>query len=146
MEEEFVKAVPRSVALRKLALYAALGVIVILFGEYILFPWMREYLAVKDELLLLARFKHVMLGVALGLLPPVVFMFRFSSRIIASKQFPYPGAVVFRDTRIQRGRLALLRGWFFRFAALFILACAVYMACLPYILFDADRVATEQRH
>ena len=133
---DIIKAMPRRSTIWLFALYAAAGLAVFLFGEWVLVPGIRDYLSVQEKALALFRFKVVMVGIGVSLLPVVAGMFWLASRIIVSRQFPHPGAKVFRDTRIQRGRLALVRGWVIAFCGMLILVCAAYAAYLPFGLFE----------
>ena len=136
MEPQILKAMPRQLAIKWMALYGAIGLVVVLFSQALLFPWVKEYLSVKDQALALFRFKVVMCGFGAGLLPPVVYMFWVSHRILTSRQFPHPGEKVFRDTPIVHGSKALFRGLILGLCALVILGCAIFMAYLPFLLFD----------
>jgi hypothetical protein len=138
MEPEIIKAMPRSLAFRWVAFYATAGLAIIALGEWFLFPGIREYLYVSDKALALYRFKVVMVGMGVSLLPVVAYFLWLASRIIKSAQFPHPGAKVFHDTRVVRGRMAIVRGWVLALCALFLLGCAIYAAYLPFWMFDAN--------
>jgi hypothetical protein len=85
------------------------------------------------------RFKLVMLVFGLCLLPLAGYLAVLAGHILRSRQFPYPGATVWRDTRIARGRPALIRGWGLVFCAVLVLGLALYAAYIPYLLEHTQR-------
>ena len=133
MEPEILKAIPRRLAIKQFMLYVLIGGLALSFGKTLLFPWIKDYLSVSDKVETLFRFKIVMLGWGIVIISAAVYLAFVAGRIIKSKQLPPPGAQVWRDTPIVRGRRALLHGWFLGFGALFLLGCAIYAAYIPYI-------------
>jgi hypothetical protein len=99
-------------------------------------PVLRAYLSVQDTTEAFRRFQWLMMTIGASLVPFAVYFALFAARIIRSRQFPYPGMKVWRDTPIVRGRGALLRGWAIAFLAVFLLGLAVYAACIPSMLAD----------
>jgi hypothetical protein len=138
MEPEVIKAIPRPLAIKWLVFYLLVGGLLVLFGNTLLFPWVKDYLLVSDKVDAFFRFKVVMFGLGASLLPFVAYSALQAWRIIKSQQFPLPGAQVLRDTPIVRGRKALFRGWGLMFCALGLLACAIYVAYIPYMLMLAS--------
>lgn len=72
-----------------------------------------------------------MIGIGASLVPVAVYFALVAARTILSGQFPYPGMKVWRDTRIVRGRMALVRGWAMMFLAALVLGLAAYAAYIP---------------
>jgi hypothetical protein len=150
-EIEWIKAIPRSAIIKRAVIYFGFVVAVVLTAKIIAFPALREYLATKDPAEALARLKLVMLCFGLSLLPIVTYLAWLSSRIIRSRQFPSPGATVWRDTRIERGRKAVLRGWVIAACAMCLTGLAIYAAYLPYLSFGSQSTlhhfrASDQAH
>jgi hypothetical protein len=94
-------------------------------------PELHAYLSVKDPVEAFRRFQWVMIAIGAGLVPFAAYFALFAARIIRSRQFPDPGMKVRRDTRIVRGRRALVRGWTIAFLAVLLLGLAVYAAYIP---------------
>ena len=131
MESEILKAMSKQEASKRIAVYVMTGMIVILLGKSVIFPWVKLYLSVHDKAEAFSRFKTVMYWMSAALLPIVIYLASVAVRIIKARQFPYPGAKVFRDTEIVRGKHAIIKGAFVALAAVWVLGCAVYAAVFP---------------
>lgn len=134
MEPEVLKAIPKATAIKRLAFYLLSGGLLVWLGNEFLFPWLKEYLSVGDKAEALFRFKIVMAGLGISMLPFAAYLALLAWRIVKSRQFPPPGTQVLRDTPIVRGRKVLIRGGWLVFCTLWLLACAIYAAYIPYML------------
>jgi hypothetical protein len=128
---EIVKGIPRASRFKLVALTAATVLALSWIGKTLIGPTLHAYLSVRDPVEAFRRFQWVMCAIGASLVPIAVYFALVAARIIRSVQFPYPGMKVWRDTRIVRGRTALVRGWTIAFLAVFILGLAVYAAYIP---------------
>jgi hypothetical protein len=131
MEVEVMKAIPRASRLKWAAFFAATVLALNWVGRTYVGPELRAYLSVNDPVEAFRRFQWVMIAIGAGLVPFATYFALFAARIIRSRQFPYPGAKVWRDTPIVRGTRALVRGWTIAFLAVLLLGLAVYAAYIP---------------
>jgi hypothetical protein len=134
MEVEIMKATPRASRLKWLAFFVTTVLALSWVGKTYVGPELRAYLSVKDPVEAFRRFQWVMIAIGAGLVPFAAYFALFAARIIRSRQFPYPGAKVWRDTPIVRGTRALVRGWTIAFLAVLLLGLAVYAAYIPTIV------------
>jgi len=135
-EPEVLKAMPRPAAIRRIVLYVVIGSVIAFSAKIVFLPWLKGYVSVNDRVEALYRFKIVMFGFGASLLPVVIYLALLAARIIKSRQFPPPGTQVLRDTPITRGKKALIRGWVIGLCAVWLLACAIFSAVIPYTLPD----------
>ncbi|HVY24855.1 MAG TPA: hypothetical protein VG962_16030 [Steroidobacteraceae bacterium] len=148
MEPEILKAMSKPEASKRIALYVMIGMIVVLLGKTVLFPSIKLYLSVHDKTEAFSRFKTVMYWMSAALLPVVIYLSSIAVRIIKARQFPYPGAKVFRDTEIVRGKHAIIKGVFVALAAVWVLGCAIYAAVLPRMMahhFESETAPADQQ-
>jgi hypothetical protein len=125
MEAEIMKAIPRGSRFKWVAFFVTAVLVVSWIGKIYVGPALRAYLSVRDPIEAFRRFQWVMIWIGASLVPFAAYFALFAARIIRSRQFPYPGMKVWRDTRITRGRWALVRGWTIAFLAVFLLGLAV---------------------
>jgi hypothetical protein len=135
-EAEVLKAMPRPAAVRRIVLYVVVGSVIAFLAKVVVLPWLKGYVSVNDRVEALYRFKIVMFGFGALLLPVVIYLALLALRIVESRQFPPPGTQVLRDTRIVRGRKALIRGLAMGLCAVWLLGCAIFSAIIPYTLSD----------
>jgi hypothetical protein len=119
MVVEIIKAIPRASRLKRAAFFATTVLALNWVGKTYVGPELRAYLSVNDPVEAFRRFQWVMIAIGVGLVSFVAYFSLFAARIIRSRQFPYPGAKVWRDTPIVRGTRALVRGWMIAFLPCF---------------------------
>lgn len=134
MKMEYIKAMPASLAIRRMVSYVLIASCFTLVSKLFLFPWIKNFVSISNRAEALLRFKLVMFGVGVLILLPAFYSSVLAIRILKAKQFPLPGAQVFRDTPITRGKGALVRGWILAGCSVIMFCCALYAACFPYIL------------
>ncbi len=134
MPPEILRAAPQTVRLKQAALYLALGGVAVVIGDVFFFPWVRTYLAVSDKAIALARFKEMTLGLGASMAIVAVCFAIVSARVFIARQWPLPGATVWRDTPVVRGSGARLRAVMFALLALLFLGLGIYAARIPYLL------------
>jgi hypothetical protein len=139
MEQEVMKAIPRASRIKWVVAFVGIGIVMTWAWKAIVGPELRVYLSVRDPVEAFRRFQWVMFGIGASLVPFAVYIALFAARIIRSRQFPYPGAIVWRDTRIVRGTRALVRGWTMAFLAALLLGMAIYAAYIPAVLAKHQR-------
>ena len=134
MEPEVVKAIPRSSVIKRIVIYVGIGLLLSWGGKSFLRPAVIKYLSVASYEEFLSRLQ--VLAVSLGIfeLSIAIYLAVIAARIIRSQQSPYPGATVWRDTPIVRGRKAVVRGCGAAVGAVCILGFAIYLAYLPHRL------------
>jgi len=131
-DPEVVKAIPRSEKIKQVIIAIAVVLLVNFIAKRALWPAVHRYLESRDPVEAMRRFKLFMLIFGLCLLPLALYFAVLAGRILRSRQFPYPGATVWRDTRIVRGRRALIRGWGLAVCALAFVGMAIFAAYIPY--------------
>jgi hypothetical protein len=130
MEPEIIRAIPREAVLKRLFLGIGAGA-VLTASKGFLYSRLTEYLSVPGREELLFRFRVLMAGMGLFLLPVIVLFSVQAYRIASSSQFPPPGTEVWRDTVIVRGRPALVRAVFVALGAVGLLCAAIYAQFIP---------------
>jgi hypothetical protein len=131
MEADVMKDSPRASRVKWVIAFVSIGIVMSWAWKTVIGPELRAYLSVRDPVEAYRRFQWVMIGIGAGLVPFAAHFALFAARIIRSGQFPYPGAKVWRDTPIVRGRRALVRGWTIALLAVFLLGLAAYAAYIP---------------
>jgi hypothetical protein len=131
MEVEIMKAIPRASRFKRVAFLVVTALVLSWIDKNFVGPALRAYLSVKDPVEAFRRFQWVMIGIGASLVPFAAYFALFAARIIRSRQFPYPGAKVWRDTRIVRDSRALVRGWTMAFCATLLFGLAGYAAYIP---------------
>jgi hypothetical protein len=140
METEVMKAIPRSAVIKRIVLYVGIGVLLAWFGHSFLRPAVIRYLTVGSEEEFIRRSQLLAIGFSVCELPMALYLAVLAMRIIRSRQSPYPGAKVWRDTPIVHGREALVRGWGAAAGAACVLGTAIFVAYLPHRMADIWRV------
>lgn len=128
---------PREARLKRLLILAVAAAALAVAREP-LFSLIRDYLAVADRAEAVFRFRVVMAGFGLSLLPAVAYFAAQAYGIAASGRFPPPGTRVWRDTPVVRGRAASLRAGGAAILAAALLGCAIYAQFLPQWLGSSD--------
>jgi hypothetical protein len=139
MEAEVLKAIPRSAVIKRVVIYVCIGVLLAGGSNLFLRPAVIRYLAVNSEEEFLHRMQLLAIAFSLCELPIAVYLAILAVRIIRSQQSPYPGAKVWRDTPIVRGREALVRGWGVAAGSACVLGTAIFVAYIPHRLADIRR-------
>jgi hypothetical protein len=134
-----MEAIPRSAVIKRIGIYVGIGVLLGGGGHWVLRPAVLRYLAVNSGAEFLRRSQWLALGFGVCELPIALYLAGIAVRIIRSRQSPYPGAKVWRDTPIVRGREALVRGWGVAAGAACVLGTAVFVAYIPHRLADIQR-------
>lgn len=129
---DIVKAVPRARRIKIVVSIVIGAAIADLMAMRYGWPGLRDYLAHPDPVEALRRFKRVMAAFGFSMLPMAAVLGMMAGKIIRSRQFPYPGMSVWRDTPIARGRPALVRGWGLAACAALLIGLAIYAAHIPY--------------
>lgn len=104
--------------LRFAAMGTAAGLLAILFGKFLFFPWLHGFAdsapcrTVFGIDALRVLWYGVFVGMpAMGAMVVGATLGRRGRRILRERQVPLRGEKVFRPTRIQRGKCAALTGW-----------------------------------
>jgi hypothetical protein len=134
MQPEYIKGMPRPLAIKRALLYVLIAGCVLVASEKFLLPWIKSYLSVANKAEALSRLKIFMLGLSGWILLPALYAGFLARRIFEAKQFPLPDARVIRDTLIVRGRKALIRAWIILGCSIVLFVCAIYAACFPYLI------------
>jgi hypothetical protein len=146
MEAEIVKGIPRASRFKLVAFLVVTVLVLSWIGKNFVGPALRAYLSVADPVEAYRRFQWVMIGIGAGLVPFATYFALFAARIIRSRQFPYPGAKVWRDTPIVRGTRALVRGWTIAFLAVLLLGLAGYAAYIPTMVAEKQKAPDNRAH
>lgn len=130
MERDVIKAMPRARAIWLVCLGIIAGAAVV-GSKGFLFAYLANYLSVADRDEALFRFRVVMAGLGLTLVPPTVYCGVLAYRVTALRQFPLPGTQVWRNTPVVRGRLPLARAALFALLAAVMACAAIYLQFIP---------------
>lgn len=133
----YVRAPARAVVVRRLALLLVAGAALALVATQVLLPWVRSYLYGATRLEILERAEHVMYAIAALLVVGGVVALVHGVRILRAGRWPLPGAFVFRDTKIETGTRATVRGAVLVLAAVLQFGLAVWTAMLPRMLYGS---------
>jgi hypothetical protein len=139
MEVEVMNAIPRSAVIKRMEIYIGLALLLAWGGHSFLRPAIIRYLSVASSEESLRRLQLLAIGFGVCQLCVAMYLAVIAARIIRSRQSPYPGAKVWRDTPIVRGREALIRGWGVAAGAASILGMAIYVAYIAHRLADIER-------
>jgi hypothetical protein len=134
-----MRAIPRSAVIKRIVIYTGIGVLLAWGGNSFLRPAIIRYLAVDNEEEFFRRVQLLAIGFGVCELPIVLYLAVLAVRVIRSRQCPYPGAKVWRDTPIVRGTEALVRGWGAAVGAACVLGAAIFVAYIPHRLADILR-------
>jgi hypothetical protein len=134
MEAEVMKAIPRSSVIKRVVIYGGIGLLLSWGGKSFLRPAVIQYLSVASHEEFLGRLQVLAIGLGIVELSIASYLVVIATRIIRSRQSPYPGATVWRDRPIVRGRQAVVRGCGAAVGAACILGFAIYLVYLPYRL------------
>jgi hypothetical protein len=134
MEPEVIKAIPRSSVIKRVVIYIGIGLLLGWAGESFFRPVVTRYLSVDSHEEFFSRLQVLAVGLGIFELSIAIYLAVIAARIIRSQQSPYPGATVWRDTPIVRGKAAVFRGWSIVVSAACLLGFAIYVAYLPHQL------------
>lgn len=134
MSNKILTAPPFKQRITRLTLWIGIGAAVVAGSEFWFFPWLRGWLAVKDEAELLFRLRVVFGGLALGIFAAAAYVFHTGRRVLRTGQWPLPGAFVLRDTAVVTGRGVRWRGWGMIVWAALAAVLAVFAALMPELI------------
>ena len=127
-------APPLGQRLAGLALWLGIAAALVVAAEFWFFPWLRGWLAVKDEAELLFRLRVVFGGLSLCIFAAAAYAFHFGRRVLRAGQWPLPGAFVLHDTPVITGRGVKWRAWGMIVWAGLAAALAVFAALMPELI------------
>ena len=136
-EAAYVRAPARAIVVRRLAVLLVAGTALALLATQVLLPRVRSYLFGASRLEILERAEHVMFSIAAVLVVGGTVALVHGVRILRAGRWPLPGAFVFRDTMVETGTKARLRGWALVFAAVLQFGLAVWTVMLPRMLYGS---------
>jgi hypothetical protein len=90
--------------------WIAVSIVVVGGSELWLFPWIKAYLSHPDLQEARDRLWNVSIGLSTLGLSVAGWVLWMGIRVLRCRQWPLPGAVVFKPTRVAVGRMVVLRG------------------------------------
>ena len=123
----------RNIALGLCFLLGLLGIVLIIWG----LPPGMEYLKGLEPKTAFLIIELVLLLIMLSMVPIGLFIFNLSRKIIKHECFPPPGMKVIKDTPIEKGKKAKVKGQILLFISLLFMIAGLCGALYIHYLFQA---------
>ncbi|MDB5773438.1 MAG: hypothetical protein JWM42_3812 [Burkholderia sp.] len=133
---EVVRATRRGRLL--LSLMFAVAIAVLALFQFFVLPFINSSLAMNPSPQSIATLKYLFAGFAALAVLPSIAMIVIGRRILRCGQSPLPGAWVWRDTRVKRGRDATRIGWTCIVSGA--LSCLICIGAVAYIWATFDKM------
>lgn len=136
MNPDVLRAPPRKTLVLRFGGLAVLALALAVAAKLWLLPFVQDYLqsaSGRDDAI--HRVQIVLDWFGALLFPVVGYAAWLAYRTLTTGQWPLPGALVIRDTPVQRGRKAHVRGLAFAVLAILLGTMAILIILLPDFLF-----------